>query len=83
LRRRDSADTPAVSEFWFVVKPGNDQLYAALEHVLAGRPGFHVVLNRRSPDTGAAPGSERRKARVWEGNELVIAEDEDDGFRSR
>jgi hypothetical protein len=80
LPGRDSADTSAVSEFWFVVDPGNDQLYEALERVLAGRPGLHVVRNRRSPDAGRAPGGERRKARVWKGDELVIAEDE--GFRS-
>ena len=80
LPGRDSADTSAVSEFWFVVDRGNDQLYEALERVLAGRPGLHVVWNRRSPDAGRAPGGERRKARVWKGDELVIAEDE--GFRS-
>jgi hypothetical protein len=67
-------------EYWFVVKPGNAALYDALRRAVAGRPGYHVINERRS--AGPAPiGSERRTCHVWEGDEMLIAERSDQTHR--
>jgi hypothetical protein len=64
-------------EYWFVVKPGNGDLYDALSTAVAGRPGYHVINERRSAHA-VPPGRERRTCRVWEGEEMLIAERSDD-----
>ena len=63
-------------EYWFVVKPTNEALYEALRTVLTGRPGFHIIRDRRSQTGEPPPGGERRKAQTWRNGEIVIAERE-------
>jgi hypothetical protein len=60
-------------EYWFVVKPQHDALYEALRRVVAVRPGYHVIIERRSPEGPRVP-TERRTSKVWEGDEILIAE---------
>ena len=65
-------------EYWFVVKPQHDALYEALRRVVAVRPGYHVVMERRSRTAAAVP-MERRTSKVWQGDEMLIAEWSGDG----
>ena len=60
-------------EYWFVVKPDKRDVYEALRRVVARRPGFHIIIDRRTRQ-GVPPGEERRTAQVWEGDEMLIAE---------
>ena len=60
-------------EYWFVISPKLDDLYEALKSILDGRPGFHVIRDRRLlPGTG--PSGERRVGYVWEEDGILIAE---------
>ena len=60
-------------EYWFVVSPALEDLYEALKTLVADKPGFHVVKDRRLvPGTG--PSGERRIAHVWNGDGIIIAE---------
>ena len=61
-------------EYWFIVKPEHHELYETLRQVVARRPGYHVVKERRVAHTAPPGGEERRTATVWEGDEMMIAE---------
>jgi hypothetical protein len=67
-------------EYWFVINPASEDLYAALKDVLDGRPGFHVIKDRRSRPSRSLT-VERRKAHVWEGDYVRIAEQDDSTHR--
>jgi hypothetical protein len=60
-------------EYWFVVKPEHEELYEALRRVVGGRTRYHVVKERRARGS-APPAGERRTSKVWEGDEMLIAE---------
>ena len=71
--RSSYRDREGVLEYWFVVKPTHEELYQGLRTVLQGRPGIHIIKERRSV-TGVGPFGERRLAHVWHGDYLDIAE---------
>jgi hypothetical protein len=64
-------------EYWFVVNPTNEPLYEALCSVLTGRPGFHIIKDRRFHDGEPPPDGERRLAQIWRTDDISIAERED------
>lgn len=66
-----------MAEYWFVVKPVNEPLYEALLTVLTGRPGFHIIKDRRAQAGGPPASGERRTAQTWAADEILIAERED------
>ena len=68
-----ATDTYSMTEYWFVVAPEHRDLYEGLKAVLDGRPGFHIITERRSRANGS-PGDERRTAHVWDGGLLRIEE---------
>jgi hypothetical protein len=76
MERLRDTDNGHMPRFCIVVKSPNEELYRALEEVLAGRIGFRVLRDRRGSEQKAWP-RDRRKARVWEYGELVLAECED------
>ena len=61
------------SEYWFIVSPRAPELFEALRRVVARNPGFHVIIDRRITST-APPTAERRRATVWQGDTILIAE---------
>jgi hypothetical protein len=62
-----------MSDYWFVIRAGNQALFDALKSVLDPKPGFHVVIERRAR-TGVSPAHlERRTAQVWQADDLLIA----------
>jgi len=62
-----------MAEYWFVIKSGQEALFQALKGVLAARPGFHVVIDRRIGAEGRGPDRDRRAAHVWEAGDMLIA----------
>ena len=68
-----------MSEYWFVIKPTNEALYEALRTVLMGRPGFHIIKDRRTQSGQAPVGHERRTARTWAADDISIAHREPHG----
>jgi hypothetical protein len=69
-RPRPSMQT---SEYWFIVSPGAPEIFEALRRVVAQNPGFHVIIDRRIAST-SPPTTERRRAMVWQGDTILIAE---------
>jgi hypothetical protein len=69
-RPRQSMHT---SEYWFIVSPGAPAILEALRRVVAQNPGFHVIIDRRIAST-SPPTIERRRAMVWQGDTILIAE---------
>jgi hypothetical protein len=69
-RQRQSMHT---SDYWFIVSPGAPELFEALRRVVAQNPGFHVIIDRRITST-SPPTTERRRAMVWQGDTILIAE---------
>ena len=69
-RPRPSMQT---SEYWFIVSPGAPEIFEALRRVVAQNPGFHVIIDRRIAST-SPPTTERRRAIVWQGDTILIAE---------
>ena len=67
----------AMTKYWFVVKPARGELYEALKSVLDGRPGFEVIKERRSVHIGPRTAGDRRRSHVWEGEDMLIAEQQD------
>lgn len=63
-----------MGEYWFIVKSTNETLYDALRQALAGRPGFHLIKERRAGRGDPPSTGERRTAQTWEGDEVAIAE---------
>ena len=61
-------------EYWFIVKPGYGALYETLRRVVADRPGYHVIRDRRSTGAASREDRERRTSKVWHGDEMTIAE---------
>ena len=70
LRQPQSMQT---SEYWFIISPRTPELYKALRQVVAQNPGFHVIIDRRITST-SPPATERRRAMVWQGDTILIAE---------
>lgn len=65
--------------FCIVVQRGHEDLYEALRQAFRSRPGFYVVLDRRSaPNRGAARArrsvERRAESEQWGGAHFVIAE---------
>lgn len=60
-------------EYWFVIRAENHQLYEALRSVLHKRAGYHLIRERRLHGSSGVD-EERRKARVWEADDILIAE---------
>jgi hypothetical protein len=61
-----------------VVKPSNERLYNALKSAFDERHGFTVIQDRRAVRQAPRVSDERRKAEVWEADDLLIAEESDD-----
>jgi hypothetical protein len=61
--------------YWIVVKPSNAELYRALQTAFRGKAGFEVITDRRSTGRRDWTSEERRKARVWDADEMAIAEE--------
>jgi hypothetical protein len=63
--------------YWVIVRRSNQPLFEALRATFSGRHGFTVILDRRALATQTWPLTERRRAQVWEADDLVIAEEQD------
>ena len=72
-RLRLTPTSSPMPEYWFIVKPEHGALYETLRRVVAGRPGYHVIQDRRAAGASSREG-ERRTSKVWEGDEMTIAE---------
>ena len=58
--------------YWIVLPPGSPQLFEALQKACRTRPGWGVLIERRSGQVGQGNGPERRKATVFVGDEMKI-----------
>lgn len=79
-RSRHNADIPdAMRAFYIVVQRGHEDLYEALRQAFSTRPGFHVLIDRR---TGRPPAARRRPDRrnatdEWGSAHFVVGECEE------
>ena len=63
-----------MTNYWIVVPRGNTELFDLLSVAFRGHTGFHVVVDRRSSESGGAE-TERRVGRMPLGpDEIVVAE---------